>query len=97
MNPKIFVFCVLVVCATMLLVCERGRAMEQLPPLTAGESITLASGQSVAVPSGTTIFAPDGSKVTVNGHRNVVHTSNGTVVTVSPGATGAADNIVIAK
>ena len=97
MNPKTFVLWVFLVGASMLLMPEMGWATEQLPPLAAGEAIVLAAGQSVAVPPGTTILAPNGSIVTLNSHRNVVHTTIGTVVSVSLGATGAADNIVIVK
>lgn len=97
MALKVFGIVLFVVCMAMPLAYERGRATEQLPPLAAGKSIVLGSGQSVAVPSGTTIVAPDGTTITLKGHRNVVNTTTGAVITVSYEATGPADNIVIAK
>ena len=63
--------------------------------LSAGQSVTIAHGQTLHVPSDT-IIDSNGSQVTVMGHQNTIHVAAGATVSVQAGASGAADNLVIA-
>jgi len=63
--------------------------------LAAGQSTTMSHGQTLHVPSGTTIDS-NGNQVVVTGHQNTIHVAAGATVSVQPGATGPADNLVIA-
>jgi hypothetical protein len=67
----------------------------EAPPstLSPGESLTLTAGSHVYVPAGSTVTT-NSRVVTVYGHNNTVHTEAGAVVSVPPGAAGAADNLV---
>lgn len=64
--------------------------------LAAGQSITMSAGEVAEAPSGV-VVNDHGSSVTINGHQNTVNVSAGAVVSVPAGATGAADNKIIAK
>ena len=63
--------------------------------LSAGQSVTIAHGQTLHVPSDTVINS-NGNQVTVTGHQNTIHVAAGATVSVQAGASGPADNLVIA-
>lgn len=93
-----FTFATMAVAALLVSACGGGgSAQPNAVTLSAGQSATLSSGETAMAPSGFTVKDANGSSYTVTGHLNTLNVSAGAVVTVSPTASGAADNAVVAK
>ncbi len=85
--------------ATMIALCAAlaacGGDDSDPDTLSAGQSVTIAHGQTLHVPSGTVVDS-NGSQVTITGHQDTIHVAAGATVSVQAGASGPADNLVIA-
>jgi len=64
--------------------------------LRAGQSVILAGGQTAKVPYGTVVSQPGGGTATLKGQKNTIRAGGGVIVSVPVGASGPADNLVVA-